>query len=98
MQTFYMINCKTHNSNCYFSKGIHITGIPFYKNYVKIVLQKITIVGKKYFIYDLYPAFLKFLKAIKLYYKLCKNPKFILRREVCGLTVLPRFRSILQSV
>jgi hypothetical protein len=97
MQTFYLINCKKNNSNCYYARGVHITNIPFH-TYKSISLQKITQNNRKQFIHDLYPAFLKFLKAIKLYYKLCKNANFILKREIQGTRFLPQFRNILQRI
>lgn len=97
MQSFYLINCKKNNSNCYFSKGIHIINIPFH-TYKSISLQKITQINRNQIIHDLYPAFLRFLKAVKLYYKRCKSIKFILKREIHGSAILPRFRKILQEV
>lgn len=94
MQTLYMIYCKP---NCYYTRGVRITNIPLDK-YKNISLQKITFFDRTKFIHDLYPAFLNFLKAIKLYYNRCKNPNVILKREIHGYTSLPRFRNILQEV
>lgn len=97
MQTIYMINCRKNNSNCFFSKGIHIFNIPF-NNYDNIYLQKITFYNNKQFIYNLFPAFYNFLKAIKIYFKICRNINLLLNRELNGNTTLPQFRKILLGI
>jgi hypothetical protein len=92
MQTtvYYIIHCKKSNSECYYSKGIHLTNIPF-QNYMHISLQKITQYNKKQFIYNLYPIFCKFQKALKKYYRERKNIKNFLNRELCGKNTFPLF-------
>ena len=102
MQSFYMIYCKKRDSGCfyagcYYSRGIYIINIPF-ERYDEIQIHKITTNNNKKFVYDLYPAFYKFQKAIKLYYKICKNPKYIMKRETDGPKALPKFRKILKTL
>lgn len=96
-QTLYMIYCKKYDSGCYFSRGILLTNIPF-QNYEIIQLQKMTINKNRNFVYDLFPAFYKFQKAIKKYYKICKSAKWNLNREVEGPKVRPKFHKILQDL
>jgi hypothetical protein len=97
MQSFYMICCKKNNTNCFFSRGIHISSIPF-DTYSDISLQKMTLYNKKQFSHDFYPTFCKFMKALKLYFKVCKSAKVFLQRELEGPTALPRFRKIFLEV
>jgi hypothetical protein len=97
MQSFYMICCERNNNKCYYAKGIYLHSIPFL-DYKHIQIQKITHYNNNQFIHDLYPALNRFLKTIKLYFKLCKSPKTILNRELEGPIALPQFRKILQTV
>jgi hypothetical protein len=92
-----MIYCKKHDSGCYYSQGILLTNIPF-QNYNTIQIQKMTLNNNNKFVYDLYPAFHKFQKAIKTYYKICKSTKWTLNREIEGPNNHPQFHRILQEM
>ena len=83
-QTFYMIITITDGRNCYYSRGIYISHIPF-ASADQIELQKITFVGKKKFRHDLLPAFRRFQCAWRRRSKWIKRCiKNISKREVTG--------------
>lgn len=92
-----MIHLKKGNASCYYSRGISSTNIfhPGY-TYNTISIQKITLVNGKSFVYDLYPVFYRFLRAIKLYFKYYKSPRFIRQRQLTGFRYFLRLRDLLR--
>lgn len=83
-QTVYMIQTIKNTSKCYYSRGIFLAHIPF-SSVDCIQLQKITIVGKQQYWYDLFPAFCRFQRAWRRRYKFIKSCiKLVRTRELTG--------------
>ena len=79
----------------YYSK-VNLTSIPFH-TFESIELQKISIYGKNKFTCNLFPFFLKFQKMIKKRFRLFKNLKCLLERELTGRLTYPESSKVLQE-
>ena len=82
-QTPYYIICCIHPySKCYYLSNT-LKRIPF-ELAESVQLQKITITRHFTHTHDLFPAFLKFQKRIKAWFRKWRSPRTILRRELYG--------------
>jgi len=79
VQTIYLMHCSRYNVNTYYSKGINVCNVPFH-TFDYIEFQKITVYGRRQFIYNLFPAFLRFQRMIKKWLRRRKSPRRILER------------------
>jgi hypothetical protein len=89
-QNLYMVHLKRGSASSYYSRGISSTNI-FHPGciYDTISIQKITFANGNSFVHDLYPALYRFLRAIKLYFKYHKSPRFIRQRQLTGCLHVP---------
>lgn len=89
MGSYYVIECGIDGSISYYTRGIFLRNIPLEKA-TSVRLLKCTHVGKLGFYYNCMPAFCRFQRLWKAWYKLVKNPRTYLLREI-GATTLKRF-------
>ena len=89
MNSYSVIECTMQGAVSYYARGIFLTNIPLEKADT-IRLLKCTHIGSIGFYHDCMPAFKKFQRVWKAWFRILRNPKTFLNREL-GDSTLKRF-------